>query len=92
MPLALLQTACQCLHFLVTGVAMSMFRELADQVSFLIVAAILRRMLMLLQLTIQLFRHCIAAVVVVMALTLLLAADQHLFITAVSMLMLLYPA
>ena len=92
MSFTLLPAAGQFLHFTVTVVIMRMFLELTDQVSFLIVASILRGMLMLLQLTLQLSRQGIAAVIVMMALALLLTAGKHILITFIAVLMLIYPA
>jgi hypothetical protein len=71
---------------------MNMLRKLADQVPFLIIASVLPGMPMFFQLTIQLFRHCIAAVVMMMAFALLLAAGQDIFIATIIVLMLLYTA
>ena len=92
MPFALLLVTGQCLLLTVAGIIMSMFRKLADQVSFLVIASILLGMLMLLHLTLQLFCYSVTAVVVMVTLTLLQAAGQYIFITAIVVLVLIYPA
>ena len=71
---------------------MSMFPQFAHQVPVSIIAAFLRRVLMLLDLTSQLRCGRIAAVIVLVPVALLLPADKPFFITTIAMLVCFYAA
>ena len=88
----LLLPAAQCPDFLIAGVIMDMFFHPAYQVPVCIIAAILRRVLVLLYPADQLRCNRITAVIMVVAVALLLPADKSVFIAAVVMLVFFNPA
>ena len=73
--LVFLLTAGQCPDLFITGIIVGMFLQFTYQVPICIIAAILRRMPVLLAPAGQFFCGRIAAVIVVMAVYLLLPAD-----------------
>lgn len=87
----LLLAAGQCPDFLITGILMGMFLQLAYQVPVSIIAPVLRRMPMLRYIAVQYGCYRVAAVIVVMAVTFFLPTDKPHFITAVAVLVLFYP-
>jgi hypothetical protein len=85
--LVFLPAASQYPDLFIAGVIVNVFLQFTYQVPVSIIAALLRRMPMLLAPAGQLCRGCITAVIVLMPVTLLLSADKPFFITAVAMLM-----